>query len=392
MKRKLLILAEWYPSKASRVHGIFVQDQAQVLSRAYEVAVLVFGLISWRDVIRGKFLLESEFEQRNGVKVYREEILVPPRRFFRLWIRLIARLARRGFGTVLTNWGKPDIMHGQVILPAGWVAASLGRQYGIPVVLTEHSGPFSVHLRSKSQRTVVRETLTRVNRVVAVSPALVRQIHDFCPTVNIATVGNVIRTDFFTPVKDTPEQTPPAITRFLSVASLNKEKGLQYLLEALKLLVQRGTTSFELFIGGGGPTRPRLEVMARKFGLRDRCHFLGVLTRPAVKHWMHQCDAFVLPSLSETFSVVLCEAMACGKPVIATRCGGPEFVVTPETGFLVDVANPVELAGAMDKFISDRVMFDPNLIRRSIVGRFGEDVFLRNISAIYEEIWKENLQ
>ncbi len=104
---------------------------------------------------------------------------------------------------------------------------------------------------------------------------------------------------------------------------------------------------------------------------------------------MRECDAFVLPSLGETFGVVLCEAMACGKPVIATRCGGPEFVVTPETGLLVDAANPMALAEAMDRFISHQVAFDSDVIRGSVVARFGEDTFLKNISAIYEELWNE---
>lgn len=386
MKRKLLILASWYPSKASWVTGIFIQDQAQVLSRAYDVVVLVPTFVGWRDVTRGKFFPKSQVEHRDGIKIYREEILVPPKMFFRLWTRFFARLARRTFAKVLTTWGKPDIIHAHVILPGGWLAVNLGREYAIPVVLTEHSGPFSMNLRSEAQRRVVRETLNQVNCVVAVSPALARQVHAFYPAVDIDIVGNVIMTDFFTPLKVTPAEKPRSKKRFLSVALLYEGKGMHYLIKAIQLLVQRGVTSFELIIGGEGPTRHRLEEMAKELGLSDRCHFLGMLTRSEAKYWMRHCDVFVLSSLGETFSVVLCEAMACGKPVIATRCGGPEFVVKPETGFLVEAANPVALAEAMDKFISDRVVFDSDIIRRSIVTRFGEESFLRNISAIYEQL------
>jgi glycosyltransferase involved in cell wall biosynthesis len=102
---------------------------------------------------------------------------------------------------------------------------------------------------------------------------------------------------------------------------------------------------------------------------------------------MHDCDVFVLPSLNETFGIVVGEAMACGKPVIATRCGGPEFVVTDETGVLIDVGSLEGLTEAMSDFISGRFSFDPSVIRASVVNRFGPSAFLRNIAGIYDELW-----
>jgi glycosyltransferase involved in cell wall biosynthesis len=91
--------------------------------------------------------------------------------------------------------------------------------------------------------------------------------------------------------------------------------------------------------------------------------------------------------LHETFGVVLGEAMACGKPVISTRCGGPEFVVNEETGVMVDVANPQEMADAMADFISGRVSFAPEAVRNSVVSRFSPEVFVRKVTAIYERFW-----
>ncbi len=386
MKRKLLILASWYPSGASGIRGIFVQDQAQVLSRTYDVTVLVPRFVGLRALTQGESLPRSYAEERNGIRVFREEILFPPRMFFGLRTWLCAKLARRGFANVLKTWGEPDIIHAHVVWPGGWMALILGREFAIPVVLTEHSGPFSMHLQSEAQRRLVSETLMHVNRVVAVSPSLAAEIHAFCPAVDIDIIGNVIMTEYFTPVERTLEEEVRPTKRFLSVAPLDEGKGIHHLLEAMQLLAQRGTTSCEVFIGGEGPASCRLEDMARALNLSDRCHFLGMLRRSDVRHWMRRCDVFVLPSLEETFGVVLGEAMACGKPVIATRCGGPEFVVTPETGLIVDVNNPSALAEAMEKFISDRPMFESRIIRQSLVRRFGEEAFLCNISSVYERL------
>jgi len=78
--------------------------------------------------------------------------------------------------------------------------------------------------------------------------------------------------------------------------------------------------------------------------------------------------------------------MACGKPVIATRCGGPEFLVTRETGLLVEPGNAVALADAMEKFISGEKSFDSAKVRGEVVRRFGEKAFLNNINSIYQQI------
>jgi glycosyltransferase involved in cell wall biosynthesis len=112
-----------------------------------------------------------------------------------------------------------------------------------------------------------------------------------------------------------------------------------------------------------------------------------MLDPPGVRHWMRQCDVFVLPSLQETFGIVLGEAMSCGRPVIATRCGGPEFVVTPETGILVDAADPAALADAMQHFIQGKGKFDPEKIRQSVKDRFSTEAFLDTVTAVYEQVW-----
>jgi glycosyltransferase involved in cell wall biosynthesis len=368
------------------VSGIFIQDQAQVLSQVYDVCVLFVNLMGWRDILKGKVEYRTSVERHSGIIVYGQPIFVPPRKFLHLWTWLCLRSAGRIFKRIISDWGKPDIIHAHVVLPNGATALKVARQYSIPVVLTEHSGPFSVHLKSGAHRRSVRAILSRVNKLIAVSPALADEIRLFHPNVSIDIVGNVVRTEFFRPNGDILLRNPRPITRFLSVALLNKNKGMHYLLEAVKLLVQRGAGSFELYIGGEGPARLGLEGLAKELGLTDRCHFIGLLSRSEVKEWMQNSDVFVLPSLSETFGVVLAEAMACGRPVIATRCGGPEFVVTPETGLLVDVANPVALADAMERFISDVAAFDGNTIRHSVVKRFGEKTFLRNMTAIYDEL------
>jgi len=387
--KKILILASWYPSRASKIDGIFVQDQALVLARSYDVRVLAVRAVGWRDALKGGFGFCRPVERHSGVRVWRQPVFLLPMRFFHAWCWCAAYYGKKVFGKILADWGKPDVIHAHVVFPGGWLAVKLGQMYSIPVVLTEHSGPFSVHLRAESQTCAVKATLGHVNKLIAVSPAMADQIRDFDPKVEISIVGNVIMTDFFAPGR-VKKRKPQQGMRFLCVALLDRNKGIGYLLKAVRLLVARSVHCLEVLIAGDGPERARLERLAYDLGISGYCRFLGLLQRKGVRYWMQSCDVLVLHSLGETFGVVLGEAMACGKPVIATRCGGPEFVVTPETGMLVERRNAIALAEAMEKFISGEVGFDSGAIRNCVVRRFGEKAFLENIEPIYRQVWKEH--
>lgn len=383
MRRRVFVIASWYPSATSPVAGIFVQEQARLLSEQYEVIVLSPQVVGIRDVLRGR---GRRIVERDGdLLVYREYTLVPP---YGSTIRLLGYLlsAWRGMRRLIRERGLPDLFHAHVVLPCGWAAAQASRKLGVPAVLTEHSGPFAMHLRTPVHRQLVRTTLHSL-RTLAVSPVLRQQILSFAPDVDVGVLPNVIATRFFSPEVKVAATVGQRKTRFLTVALLTRGKGIQYLLEAVSLLFEHGEYAFELVIGGDGPDRRRLERIARDRGIADHCRFVGLLDQTQVRDWIRWCDVFVLPSLHETFGIVIGEAMACGKPVIATRCGGPEYVVEEGCGLLVPPADAPALADAMQSVLAGRVRFDPEFVRRSVTARFGEDAFLRSVAAIYDELW-----
>jgi L-malate glycosyltransferase len=387
MRKRILFVPSWFPNHDDPISGIFIQEQAVALSAEFDVAVLIPGMAAWRNVVKPDAPDKSVMEWQAGLRVYREfaRPLIPhgPES---VAYGTFARAAESGFKKLVDEWGKPDVIHTHVVLPAGWSALKLAKRHDIPIVLTEHSSPFSMHLGTDLSRRLVRETLTNVNRLIAISPALAKQLLEFEPGLKIDVIGESVRTDFFVPAEGVQQENRNG-KRFFVAARLAEQKGLQHLIEAVHLLVEGGLNSFELVIGGDGPDRQKLEQQAKTLGVAERCRFLGALNREQVREKMQNCDVFVLSSLHETFGVVVGEAMACGKPVISTRCGGPEFVVNEETGVLVDVAKPRALADAMADFILDRISFDPQAVRRSVVNRFSPEMFVRNVSAVYEQLW-----
>lgn len=132
--------------------------------------------------------------------------------------------------------------------------------------------------------------------------------------------------------------------RIGAVANYRKVKGLEYLVDAAAILLERGL-DIELFLIGKDEKK-RLSSYVAKSKVRDRTRLTGPISNPAGV--MSTFDCLVVPSLSESLGKVAVEAMACGVPVVATRVGGlPELIEHGKNGLLVAPANAKELADAV---------------------------------------------
>jgi glycosyltransferase involved in cell wall biosynthesis len=135
--------------------------------------------------------------------------------------------------------------------------------------------------------------------------------------------------------------------RFVCVGRLSPEKGFADLLEAAQMLGAEGE-EFDLTIVGDGPLRRSLQDRAAMMPPRVRVEFTGWASEAEVRRRMIAARALVLPSLAEGLPVVLMEAMALGRPVIASRIAGvPELVEDRVSGWLVPPASPRALADAL---------------------------------------------
>ena len=143
------------------------------------------------------------------------------------------------------------------------------------------------------------------------------------------------------------------IKYLLCVARLSPEKGLTFLVHALKLLRNKGY-DLELRIAGDGPAKGYLTKLVDETGLSNKVNFLGYLTEDQVIQELHRCDLFVLPSFVEGLPVSAMEAMAIGLPVIATNIAGTcELIDDGKTGILVRPSDPQILADAVIKMAQD---------------------------------------
>jgi glycosyltransferase involved in cell wall biosynthesis len=189
---------------------------------------------------------------------------------------------------------------------------------------------------------------------------------------------NSVDTEFFRPIEK-----PAASTRsIVSIANLQPRKRIDELIVAFDLALQNSDAT--LTIAGDGPLRRDLERLAAQLQSASRIMFAGALSRVGVRDLLQHADLLVSSSRSETFGVTLIEAMACGVPVVATASGGPNEIITSETGILVPVDDRRALIAALRKAIHADAMWDRKAIRDFCVEHYGHNRVAQRWTEIYE--------
>jgi glycosyltransferase involved in cell wall biosynthesis len=149
------------------------------------------------------------------------------------------------------------------------------------------------------------------------------------------------------------EGTAPII---LFVGRLNYQKGLRYLLAAMPTVLSRFKGA-KLVIVGGGEQFVYLQNLSESLGVKNSVIFTGEIPHERITDAFAAADILVLPSIFESFGIVLIEAQAMGKPVVCTRVGGvPEALIEKETGIIVEPRRPDQLAEAIISILSNPKM------------------------------------
>jgi glycosyltransferase involved in cell wall biosynthesis len=264
-----------------------------------------------------------------------------------------------------------DVLHVHAFgYPPTWFGRLVGALRDLPRVVTPHvdEGTGSGISRQYA-RTMARATLRGASRVVALTQREATYLEGLgVPGELLRVIPNGIDLEEF---RDLPPPEPHTSLRILSVGRIYpRQKGLDTLVEAFGRMTGRGPAELRL-VGEDWGGQAVLQANARRLGVADRVHFTGPVARARLLQEYASCDLFVLPSRFEPFGIVLLEAMASGKPIVASRTGGiPEVVEDGRSAMLVPPGDPEALAAAMRA-----VGEDPE--RRERMGRAGKERVLR---------------
>jgi len=386
-KPHVLILPSWYPTSENPLNGIFFYEQAKAL-RAEGVRVGVVypqlkSLLRARSDEIGSNPFRTFFVEEEGIPTLRGlgwfiPKLLPAGMVFLAWAQHLVHEYVKRFGV-------PDLVHAHSALWGGVAAFRVQRTLGVPYVLTEHFSGFLEGTIDSFRTAYAKKAFVGASLVIAVSKPLAEALKKYSVEERkLRVVPNMVDVSFFTLPPKQRQETP---FRFLTVAFLEGLKGMHILLQAFAISFGR-EKHVRLMVGGDGPQRSELEELARRLGIADQVVFLGLLSRESVREAMWQANVFVLPSLVETFGVVLIEALSTGLPVVATHCGGPEDIVRDGVGILCDPGDVHGLANALVEIYRDYPTYRKReaQIRQYAVDAFSSKAVVRSLLDVYEEI------
>jgi glycosyltransferase involved in cell wall biosynthesis len=402
----LFIIPSWHPHRCFPWEGSFLVEQAEAIAETrpgWNVGVSLWGqgegFVSTAHLLKSPRCLLDALALRPGARESAPnlvEFMTPtlwwPERAFGGNRAALLNANRRNLECAIGRFGRVDVIHAHVSYPAGWLAMKLGAETGIPYVLTEHMGPFPLPVYARRDgrlKSVLREPLERAAARIAVGPTLARTIADFgLPEPEL--IPNLVDERLYR-----NEAAPdPGHFTFFTLCAMDPLKGVSDLLKAAARFIGdlpgRDRPRARFRIAGAGPLLAHHRREARELRLDSCITWLGQLPRERAREEFARCDCFVLTSRHESFGIVFVEAGASGKPVIATRCGGPETIVTPENGVLLGVGDLEGVAGALRFMFENGRNYDPEQIRRQTLERYGREAVVSRLEAVYRRVLRHD--
>jgi glycosyltransferase involved in cell wall biosynthesis len=251
----------------------------------------------------------------------------------------------------------PDLVLAYWLYPDAFGAAIVAQRLGVPLVAGARGS--DVRARDRVTLALTRRALARADRVLTVSDDLKRlTIERFgVPADRVTTAPNGCDTSLFKVGSRGAARNAVGLPLegrcVLFVGRMVEAKGVRELCAAWLPLARRDPT-LRLALVGDGPLREEARRGAVAAGVDARVHLPGVQDAAAVSSWMRASDVVCLPSHTEGYPNVLVEALACGRPIVATPVGGILEIVTRENGILAPVGDVEALGKALDEALATR--------------------------------------
>ncbi len=389
-KLKVLTLARNYPNSEFPRLGLWTERL--VLSTSDSCETKVIAPVPYCPPLPGSFSY-TRFrrvpfhESTNSMEIFHPRFVTGPGYslhslesvpYYFGVIRLVKRI-RKSF--------QFDLIHAHFSYPDGVVAAVLGRHFKVPVVITEQAEwrPWMDNYPLVKKQ--VFWAARNCESIVAVSSTHRKSIvHFIGDSDRVRMIPNLVDGTVFT-LKDDAEEIPTG-NRILFVGLIRKVKGLDVLLRAIRLLLDwkcsvKLAIVGESFYEGYRKDYSESVGLVETLDLTNAVEFLGPKSPSEVAQEIQRSSLLVLPSRRETFGAVLAEALACGKPIVATRCGGPEDIINDAVGVLVPVEDPEALARGIQTVLERRKGFDPSKLRAYALDNFGAEKVGQSIAALY---------
>ena len=382
----ILIVGRGYPTDKWPLNGVFEFDQARALSEAGNK--VVFAAIDLRSIRRWRKWGIEHFI-KDSVDVYAINIPVGRvphnvlRYFGQLGLRMLYRLIQK-------DHGDPDIVHAHFLNIAEIALTLKPMLNATKFVMTEHWSliALSVSLYPLWVKKSAANIYASNDNVIVVSEYLAGIIHKNFG-IDATCIGNMLDPIFLANYQHNRLHDS---FEFVLVGSINHNKSPLECIQAFYDAFHESDFNIKhgqlirLRLIGNGPLFHDCQECIKELGLENNVYMMGQLTRDKIKDILCSSDCFVLPSKLETFGVAYIEAMACGLPVIATKCGGPESFVDDTNGLLIPIEDEAALIEAFRYMVRNIRKYDRKSIASNARKRFSPQSVAEQLTALYKSL------
>lgn len=378
---KVLIIPSWYPEGEDKLMGIYHKEYAYALSKnGVDVDMLHISRRGLRDAFKYIFMKKLEIDKEDGYTVYKLKMLNTEKINTKLYMHTYYKRLEKLYKYYLKHNSKPDILHGQVTIPAGYAVAKLGKKYNIPVIITEHSSGFIENYFNDKYIDYSKYVINN-STYSTVSNLMKERLKKYSNKCEI--IPNLVDTDKYKVKRYKRGKT----LNLVNICALRKGKGIEYIIEALSILVnKKKIKDIHLNIVGDGYLMNYYKETAEELNVDKYITFHGQKTRDEIIDILSKNDIFVVGSNYETFCIPGVEALASGIPIVSTKCGGIEEYLDKKCGELCEVKNPEDIANKIEYVSKNLDKYDVNYLRK-VSDRFS----YKNGTDIAKKIYKKIL-
>ena len=354
---KIISICHMFPNSVNPNLGIFVKERLLHVANKVDLTMVApvpsFPFIERTKKYAGyrNILLQEECD---GMTVLHPRYFMIPK-YFKELDSLFYEISLRPFIKNIIEKNGADLLDVHWVYPDGFAALEWARQFNKKVVVTVRGNEAIHYYQNTAIRKMIVDKMSLFDHVISVSDDLKNKlINEY--NVNpdkITVVHNGVDKAKFSPIDKASARSKCGLTAdgkyILAISRLSSEKGLEILLEAMKMLV---TENVKLALIGDGPLYGTLNDFVVNNNLSTKVNFIGAVPHKDLNLWYNAADVFCLSSLWEGCPNVVIEALACGTPVVSSNVGAVPHFVSGDCGLLVPPGNFALLAKALDTMLN----------------------------------------
>jgi glycosyltransferase involved in cell wall biosynthesis len=387
-KLKVLFLPRWYPHRYDPMPGLFIERHARSVAGLADVAVLYVH--QYVKLKSGKF----EVDRITDDELLQLKIYYKPSHFPVPAIRSLINLCRftryhlKGLKMIRAGFGKPDLVHVNVLTRLGVLAMIYKWMTGTPYVITEHWTRYLPHMdnfKGALRKTATHMVVKRAAAVLPVTDNLRKAMERHgLRNPNYRIIPNVVDMNMFQ--VDTSINTDERKT-FIHVSCFeDKQKNISGILRVLKILSEQ-RTDWQCLMIGEGIHLDRLMDYAKTLDLDEKTvSFLGLKENKELALLMAGAGFQVMFSRFENLPVVILESYACGVPVLSTDVGGIAEHLNKDLGVLIQSENEEQLLEKLNFMLDHYTEYQKGKIRKYAEDHFSKEVIGRQLFEVYSTV------